>query len=83
MKPIIIVITKDGKVDMSLDEFRKHMDEAYWQGHRDNTYTQTLTGTGQWWHNQPYCNICGDTAVTTTAINSAPCKDAKQENTVK
>lgn len=83
MKPIIIGITKDGKVDMSLDEFRKHMDEAYWQGHRDNTYTQTLTGTSKWWLDQMYCNICGDTDGTTTATDSALFNDAKQENTVK
>lgn len=36
MKPIIVGVTKDGKVDMTLAEFRKHMDDAYWQGYRDN-----------------------------------------------
>ncbi len=63
MKPIIIGITQSGKVDMSLDEFRKHMDEAYWQGYRDNTSSLTSTnGNTKWWDTQPYFNLCGETS---------------------
>lgn len=67
MKPIIIGVTKDGKVDMTLDEFRKHMDGAYWQGYQDNTSSLTQTiSDGKWWNNQPYCNLCNETTATTT-----------------
>lgn len=65
MKPIIIGITKDGKVDMTLDEFRKHMDDAYWQGYRDNTSTES-TFNGRWWETNPY-TLCSDTGSATTA----------------
>ena len=65
MKPIIIGVTKDGKVDMTLGEFRKHMDDAYWQGYRDNTSTAS-TLNGRWWETNP-SNLCSDTASATTA----------------
>ena len=65
MKPIIIGVTKDGKVDMTLDEFRKHMDDAYWQGYRDNTSSLTVTnGNSKWWDTQPYFNSCGENTAT-------------------
>lgn len=69
MKPIIIGITKDGKVDMTLDEFRKHMDDAYWQGRRDNTQSVT-TFNGRWWETTPYyCGYTGNTTVSAATLN--------------
>lgn len=69
MKPIIIGITKDGKVDMTLGEFRTHMEAAYWQGYQDNPASiSALSGSGKWWETQPYftgtdsTNKEGDTA---------------------
>ena len=72
MKPIIIGVTKDGKVDMTLDEFRKHMDDAYWQGYRDNTSSLTVSnGNGKWWDTQPYFTLCGETNKAECTATSA------------
>ena len=35
MKPIIIKVDKDDNIVMKLEEFQKHMDDAYYQGVRD------------------------------------------------
>lgn len=56
MKPIIIAV-KDGKVDLSLNELRKLLDDAYWQGYKDNTSsylsaTSALGSTGSKWWNE-------------------------------
>lgn len=74
MQPIIIGLNKDGKVELTLSEFRKMMDDAYWQGYRDNTSTSTITwgGSGKWWENQPYSNLCSDTnqaSATNSTLN--------------
>lgn len=60
MKPIIIGVNKDGKVDMTLDEFRKHMDDAYNQGYNDKS-SWSLTNiaaydTNKWWNSVGVCN---------------------------
>ena len=57
MKPIIIGVNKEGKVDMTLDEFRKFMDDAYCQGYRDKTPSLSNVEIGQWWNSQLY-NLC-------------------------
>lgn len=57
MKPIIIGVTNDGKVEMTLYEFRKHMDDAYRQGCRDGSATSTIS-LNKWWDNQPDYNLC-------------------------
>lgn len=76
MKPIIIGITKDGKVDMTLDEFRKHMDDAYWQGYRDNTSSLTVTnGNGKWWDTQPYFTLCGENTATDSVTTATSHKE--------
>lgn len=72
MKPIIIGVNKDGKVEMTLDEFRKHMDDAYWQGYRDNSLSSSTNGNGKWWETQPYYHGMG---VTNEAADAA-CSNA-------
>ena len=72
MKPIIIGVNKDGKVEMTLDEFRKHMDDAYWQGHRDGSLTGSTNGNGRWWETQPYF---AGTDITDKAADTA-CSNA-------
>lgn len=69
MKPIVIGITKDGKVDMTLDEFRKHIDDAYWQGYRDNTSSTLTNGNEKWWEGSFYCNPCITTDHCTASTN--------------
>ena len=76
MKPIIIGITKDGKVDMTLDEFRKHMDDAYWQGYRDSTSSLTVTnGNGKWWDTQPYFTLGGENTATDSVTTATSHKE--------
>lgn len=69
-RPIIIGVDKDGKVDMTLDEFRKHMDAAYSQGYNDSSSALTVTYAGnshdKYWRDI-YCNV----EETATACNSA------------
>lgn len=61
MKPIIIKVDKEGYVTMSVEEFQKYMDDAYYQGIKDGedrkwwkyiyqttpvpVYKTTITGT--------------------------------------
>ena len=77
MKPIIIGVTKDGKVDMTLDEFRKHVDDAYWQGYRDNTSSLIATnGSDKWWNTTPYVdtplsNLFGTVATSANTATTA------------
>lgn len=74
MNPIIIGITKDGKVDMTLDEFRKHMDDAYYQGYRENTFSLTATNDNynKWWERiQPTFTLYGTAESATDYATNA------------
>lgn len=74
MKPVIVGITKDGKVDMTFEEFRKHMDDAYKQGHDDNSLfplpSSSVCGSGsgthnKWWEQAYYtCNAISNATST-------------------
>lgn len=54
MKPVIITLNSNGKVVMSVDEFKRHMDAAYNQGYSDGNYTNaTITAqpyNQRWWY---------------------------------
>ena len=71
MKPIIIGV-KNGKIELTLEEFRRFMNDAYDQGYRDNLSITYNTTTDKWW-NSPYCNtaITGTASTATTSINTA------------
>lgn len=69
MKPIIVGVTTDGKVDMTLDEFRKYMDDAYYQGYRDNTPTLTASTYAGDSHSKWWNDVC--TNLASTACDSA------------
>ena len=47
MKPIIITI-KDNKISMSVEEFKKHIEDAYQQGYHDASSISTLNNP-YWW----------------------------------
>ena len=74
MKPIIIGVTKDGKVDMTIEDFRKHMNDAYNQGYNDNSLTSSLSNlygsdtNSKWWENLQYndCRNSNDTSTKAT-----------------
>ena len=69
MRPIIIGMKDNGKIELTLDEFKKFMNEAYNQGYSDghSSYTFTWANTNdKWWATQPYCT----TSITTTCSNT-------------
>jgi hypothetical protein len=76
MKPVIITLNSDGKVTMSVEEFKCHMDAAYNQGYSDgNSATTTITATPydqRWW----YDVTCNSTALNTTETNARDCVTA-------
>lgn len=52
---------KDGKIELTEEELRKVLDEAYWEGY-NNKPSNTITWTSPEWWKQPY--------YTTTATSS-------------
>lgn len=64
MKPIIIAI-KDNSVVMTIEEFKKYIDDAYHQGYRDASSITTTYNDNQWWKYLT-CNESLATASTTT-----------------
>lgn len=61
MKPVIITLNSDNKVVMSVEEFKRHMDEAYNQGYSDSSITATpYYGNNKWW----YGVTCNGNALT-------------------
>lgn len=64
MKPIIITI-KDNNVVMSIEEFKKHINDAYHQGYQDGSLTLSNANDNHWWKYLT-CNDTLTTASTTT-----------------
>lgn len=54
---------KDGKIELTEEELRKVLDEAYWEGYRNKPLSDTITWTSPQWWNQPYYTT------TTTSSN--------------
>lgn len=70
MRPIIIPI-ENGKISITIAEFKKFMNEAYDQGYYDSTRT---TNSSNWWNTIPTVTL--DThnslsGVSVTSINEA------------
>lgn len=62
MKPIIIEI-KDNKIVMDVNEFKKHIEDAYNQGYKDGSSVGTVI------YDDPYCwrrLTCNGTNITST-----------------
>ena len=48
---------KNSKIELTEKEIKELLDEAYWEGYRDNnhwTYTSPSITSNDWWKNQPY-----------------------------
>lgn len=70
MKPVIITLNSDNKVVMSVEEFKRHMDAAYNQGHSDGTMASTTINYPSNAHNKWWYDVtCNDTVTD--------CVDAK------
>ena len=54
----------NGKIELTEEELRKILDEAYWEGYNNKRPSNTITWTSpQWWEQQPYYTT------TTTSSN--------------
>lgn len=62
---LIKVFTKNinGKIELTEEELRKILDEAYWEGYGDRHLGGTITWTSPEWWKQPYYTT------TTTSSN--------------
>ena len=73
MKPIIIEI-KDKQIVMDVNEFKKHIEDAYQQGYKDGSSISTITYDDPYWWRK--ITFCGDTitgsASTTTLTDNCP-----------
>ena len=76
MKPVIITLNSDGKVVMSVDEFKRHMDNAYNQGYSDGNSSHSIAyynAPKNWWEDLTVATLCdttshpSETTTTTTA----------------
>lgn len=70
MKPVIITLNSDGKVVMTADEFKRHMDSAYNQGWSDGNCSGTTINypysPNQWWYS---INATNTTTTEPVTIN--------------
>ena len=63
---------KDGKIEFTVDELKKLLDDAYWEGYHDNdTWVYNTPGTVKknWWSG-PYTWTASTADVTLTSSNS-------------
>ena len=66
---------KDGKVEFTVDELKKLLDEAYWEGYHDNdTWVYNTPGTGKTWWSSPY--IWTSTTTSDITLNSSNDKNS-------
>lgn len=63
----VFTTNKDGKIELTKDELKQLLDEAYWDGYRANSdryiYTTPLTWT-------PYKWTCGTSVTNVTLTNN-------------
>lgn len=63
----VFTTNKNGKIELTKDEIKKLLDEAYWDGYRANSVTYTYA-TPNW---TPYTwTINGTTLNCSTSLNS-------------
>ena len=65
MKPIIIEI-KDNKIVMNVNEFKKHIEDAYNQGYKDASSISTVVYDDPYWWRKLTCDGTSITTNTTT-----------------
>lgn len=69
---LIKVFTKNsnGKIEITPDELKKILDEAYWEGYRSNTITTSWTyNSPSVINNSPYSITCDTTKATISTSN--------------
>ena len=59
----VFTTNKDGKIELSADELKKLLDEAYWEGYRGKITTYTYTSPSIW---QPYTFSTTDHTINST-----------------
>ena len=71
MKPIIIEI-KDNKIVMDVNEFKKHIEDAYQQGYSDGNSAGTITYNDPYWwrYLSPTITCTDSTSTATLKINA-------------
>ena len=67
---LIKVFTKNsnGKIEITPDELKKILDEAYWEGYRSNTSSWTYNSPNVI-NNSPYSITCDTTKATISTSN--------------
>ena len=61
---------KDGKIEFTVDELKKLLDDAYWEGYHDNdTWVYNTPGTSKNWWSSPY--VWTSTTATDITLNSS------------
>lgn len=80
MKPIIITI-KDNKISMSVEEFKKYIEDAYHQGYHDASSIST-SNNPYWWRDltcDPIPTLTGHTALGASDRTTATLCDTTAE----
>lgn len=63
---------KDGKIEFTVDELKKLLDDAYWEGYHDNdTWVYNTPGTSKNWWSSPYVWTSTTTDITLTNDNNS------------
>ena len=78
----IIVFVEDGKIIMTPEEFKKHMDDAYYRGYSDaSSITTTYVNTSPWWEQVQCCDDTVTNAVDTSVKTAEAdvCRGSKGE----
>lgn len=53
----VFTTNKNGKIELTKDELKQLLDEAYWEGYRDNNHSWTYTTPSNWWKEPYYYTI--------------------------
>lgn len=68
----VFTLNKNGKIELTEKELKQLLDDAYWEGYRENTHTWTYTSPNTW---SPYtwttttCNgTTGSITLTSTGL---------------
>ena len=74
----VFTTNKDGKIELTKDELKKLLDEAYWEGYRANSTTYTYQ-TPNWSPYQWSTITAKDYTVTLGDINVEGSNDVKSQ----
>lgn len=57
---------KNGKVELTIEQLEKVLNDAYWEGYNNNNKNLTWTYTSPNWY-----TLCNDQNITTTTLNES------------